>query len=221
MAIEVPKLPVDEVGDVRLQVAEDPVGLRLRQLSLSDRGVEVLLLCVVERLNETGRRLSVRGGDLRQGLPGFELGPELLLGEPQVGRRSFQTGSVVLEAEAARPVTGAGEEQRQLAGLDLGLHPVAFGLRDPAGHDGCVDTILESLLERVTQLAGVDPELLRRIGDDGPALFLRGADLRCADRDSSAGDRDCRGGPGCNLAFRVLVHAPIRPRATKRSVRGI
>jgi hypothetical protein len=92
--------------------------------------------------------------------------------------------------------------------------------RQPAGGNRRVDAVFERVLERVAELSGFDPELLRGVGDDRRAFLLRRGELGGADRDAPAGHGDGGDGSGCELAFRVLFHDPIAPRMPKRRVRG-
>src|SRR3954468_10969440 len=81
---EVARLAVDDVVDVALQPVVDVVGLRLRELLVAHRRVEVGLLRGEDRLLEAVEVLALRLGDVGQRLAVLELVAQGALAQPQV-----------------------------------------------------------------------------------------------------------------------------------------
>src|SRR5262249_17887438 len=171
---------VDEVVDVLLQVREPSLLLRLRQASVLDGLVELVLRVLDERVLEPVDGLVLILGDLGQRLAALELALQPRLGQAEVARGRVE--ALVEEARPSGPAEAVAEagaearpaaEEREVVRLDPLLQRLALLLRQPAGRDGGIDAVLERLLDRGAQLAGLDAEVLCGVVDDRLALLAR------------------------------------------------
>src|SRR5436309_15799719 len=109
------KSPVDQVRDPLLEAVQHRGRLSLGQATGGNGGIELLLRRRNERVDETVGRLPVVSSDLRKRLATLELGSELLIGQPEVARRTVQAGE---RAEVAEAVMEPDAEQREIAGVN-------------------------------------------------------------------------------------------------------
>lgn len=106
--------------------------------------------------------------------------------------------------------TGAGHaDERNRAGLDLGLHRVALRLRERAGRDLGVDLVLLGLLKRARERTRLDPELTRSVGHDRRAGRGRRVVRRRRDRRAAACNGRDGNGNGDELSFQMSLHVGL------------
>ena len=183
------QLAVDECLHALLDVRLELRGLILRDPPVGERLVDPLLVGSDERLNETGRRLALLFGDLRERLV-LERRAELLLAEAEVRRSRVEYLEVTLvpesRPESAPTQTAQTEERGKVARVEPLLELGTLLLREPAGSHRVVDPVLEGPPERIGQRLWLHPELGRRVVDDGLALVAGRQDVRRRDGTRSA-----------------------------------
>jgi len=100
------QLAVDEIGDPLVEIAQDPLFLRLRQPAGRDDVVELLLGVILEGRDQTVDRLVLVLRNLRQRLAALELCLDLRFGQPEVRRSGVEAGEVAEVTEVAEESSG-------------------------------------------------------------------------------------------------------------------
>ena len=199
----------------------DHLGALFGQATGRNRRVELLLGRIDHCLDEAVHGLSLFLRDVRERVSVPESLMQLILRQPEVGRRRLepsQPARMGMSSVGATAVKApeAPEEERRITGLDpfLELRPLLLGER--ARVDRLLDAVLHPLLERLLERARLDAELRRSVVDDRLTAVGRLQRIRCGDGDGcSQGDCDHeRRRRACNeLDPRVLFHAGDETRA--------
>ena len=130
---------VHHVLDPLRQVGEDLVALLLGEPPGLDGGGDVLLRRVDHRLDEAVDGLALGTGNLGERVAALEPLAQLVAGQTEVGRGSFEASEVNLVVVAGAVVEERPAEERGALGLEMLLERVRLLLREVAVCDGRVD----------------------------------------------------------------------------------
>ena len=217
-------LSFDHVVQSLRHPAQHLVGLRLCDPAGLDRRVELLLQSRLQLGLQSGGRLALGLGDLREGLARLELGAQLRLGQTEVrSRRPEHRPSTAAWASVmpvAEPAGTPSTEEREPTFLRPLFHRVSLLLRELACRDRSIYTGAVGALQRRLELGRRHVEALRGVVQERLTLGVR-AESATGDRDAGADSHDCShddadddsssvGSPPCLLRFEVY------PKYSKR-----